>query len=239
MVLTRGNTIRIMNTEIFRPEEFYSDMHRRLKLYKKGIKIDDSDHRVAELGDEMKIDPIKPSQFGVKYLQTFKFFNGMGFILNEFAIQKFFHVSWSQSLREYKKEVEGNWVNMFNRALSFYRGNLKGYSGIYDDEEMRESVMKAELKLLIIEFIQEELQKQNTLMDQFEMNSNKLFGTTEKTKAESSDQNIKDSILRLAECRKERDENYKTLLRIVIEFCVELEDSHFLFYDLFLFFRDE
>ena len=71
------------------------------------------------------------------------------------------------------------------------------------------------------------------------MNSNKLFGTTEKTKAESSDQNIKDSILKLAECRKERDENYKTLLRIVIEFCVELEDSHFLFYDLFLFFRDE
>ena len=49
--------------------------------------------------------------------------------------------------------MEGNWVNMFNRALSFYRGNLKGYSGIYDDEEMRESVMKAELKLLIIEFI--------------------------------------------------------------------------------------
>ena len=157
LVLTRGNTLRIMNTELFRPEEFYSYMHRRLKLYKKGIKVDDSDHRISELGDEMRIDPIKPSMFGVKYIQTFKFFNGLGFILNEFAIQRFQHVTWTQSLRDYKREVEGNWVNMFNRALSFYRGNLKGYRGIFDDEEMRESVMKAELKLLIIEFIQEEL----------------------------------------------------------------------------------
>lgn len=77
----------------------------------------------------------------------------MGVVLNELSIQRFTHVNWSDSLRDYKREVEGSWVNVFKRALSFYRGKLKGYAGIFDDEEMRESVMKAELKLLIIDFI--------------------------------------------------------------------------------------
>jgi hypothetical protein len=34
-------------------------------------------------------------------------------------------------------------------------------------------------------------------------------------------------------------ENYRTLIRIAIEFCVELKDCYFLFYDLFIMFKDE
>ena len=127
-------------------------MHRRLKLYKEGEK-EEAEVKQAELGEELTIEPINKSMFGLAYSQTFKYFNGMGVMMNESGISRFNHISWSQSLRDYKKEVDGNWINVFNRALSFYKGNLKGYAGIFDDEEMRESLMKAELKLLIIEFI--------------------------------------------------------------------------------------
>lgn len=55
LVLLRGNKVRILNTEVFRPEEFYADMHRRVKLYKEGIK-EDIEIKRAELGEEISID---------------------------------------------------------------------------------------------------------------------------------------------------------------------------------------
>ena len=61
-----------------------------------------------------------------------------------------------------------------------------------------------------------------------------MFAKYEEKKGE-----VEANILRMSEWRKEREENYKTLIRIVIEFSLELGDSHFLFYDLCLLFRDE
>lgn len=53
MVLLKNNKIRILNTELFRPEEFYSDMHRRLKQFKEGKIQDVVECKTAELGEEM------------------------------------------------------------------------------------------------------------------------------------------------------------------------------------------
>lgn len=69
-----------------------------------------------------------------------------------------------------------------------------------------------------------------------EKNQKQIYTSTDEKLSELT---IEDNILKMAEFRKERDENYRTLLRMVIEFSVELMDSHFLFYDLFLFFKDE
>lgn len=58
-----------------------------------------------------------------------------------------------------------------------------------------------------------------------------------KTAAQSSQ--IKSTIGKLREFEEERLQKYQTLIRISIEFCVELRDCYFLFYDLFLLFKDE
>ena len=65
--------------------------------------LDLDDYREAELGQKVDIKQIrlKPSPFGLKYSQTFKFYNGMGLILAENGILTFTHISWMQSLIEY------------------------------------------------------------------------------------------------------------------------------------------
>lgn len=50
---------------------------------------------------------------------------------------------------------------------------------------------------------------------------------------------IKETLNKIAEFEDERRKKYQTLIRISIEFCVELKDCYFLFYDLFLLFKDE
>lgn len=42
---------------------------------------------------------------------------------------------------------------MFAKALEFYKGKIKGFLGIHEDEEVRENAMKADLKLLIRDII--------------------------------------------------------------------------------------
>ena len=50
---------------------------------------------------------------------------------------------------------------------------------------------------------------------------------------------IKETLNKIAEYEDERSKKYQTLIRISIEFCVELKDCYFLFYDLFLLFQEE
>lgn len=68
-----------------------------------------------------------------------------------------------QSLKDYKHDNDIAWINIFARALDFYRGKIKGFMGVPEDKEIRENSLKAELKLMIREFILEAIEKQNTL----------------------------------------------------------------------------
>lgn len=83
IVLTRGNEIRVLNTEHFHPEEFYADMERKIKAISEGkqVYVEAEDFKKAEIAEEVIVDSIKPSMFGLRYHQTFKFFKGMGVIL--------------------------------------------------------------------------------------------------------------------------------------------------------------
>ena len=58
-----------------------------------------------------------------------------------------------QSLIEFKKIVLGDWIQVFAKALEFYRGKIKGFLGVHEDPDVRENSMKAELKLLIRDII--------------------------------------------------------------------------------------
>jgi hypothetical protein len=50
---------------------------------------------------------------------------------------------------------------------------------------------------------------------------------------------MKKSVSKLEEFEEDRIKKYQTLIRIAIEFCVEIKDCDFLFYDLLLMFQEE
>ena len=54
-----------------------------------------------------------------------------------------------------------------------------------------------------------------------------------------SKEDIRKTVSQLEEYEEERKKKYQTLIRIAIEFCVELKDCDFLFKDLFWLFQDE
>lgn len=64
---------------------------------------------------------------------------------------------------DFKRDVLGDWIQVFARALEFYRGKIKGFKGIHEDIEFRENTMKAELKLLIKDIIQDMINKWNSM----------------------------------------------------------------------------
>jgi len=55
-------------------------------------------------------------------------------------------MEYIESLR---KEIKGDWIRVFQKALEIYRGKIKGFSNVPEVREIREETMKAELKLLI------------------------------------------------------------------------------------------
>jgi hypothetical protein len=52
------------------------------------------------------------------------------------------------------EEEEEDLTQVFLRALELYKGRVKGYRGLIDNAYLRESFLKAELKLLAKEIIQ-------------------------------------------------------------------------------------
>lgn len=50
---------------------------------------------------------------------------------------------------------------MFARALDIFQGKIKGFQGVSEDKELRENLLKADLKLLIKDIICEVIEKSN------------------------------------------------------------------------------
>ena len=73
-------------------------------------------------------------------------------------------------------------------------------------------------------------------MEELENSLIGLLPTLEERKSEINEQNIHDKI---NQYKEEREENYKSLLRIVIEFCQQIGDPELLFNDLYEVFKKE
>jgi len=69
------------------------------------------------------------------------------------------HLSWQQSIYEFKKLVEDDLIKVFSRALDVQRGKVKGFAGIPDNMEIRNLMLKAELKLIIRDIIIQVIEK--------------------------------------------------------------------------------
>lgn len=53
------------------------------------------------------------------------------------------------------EDEEEDLVQIFLRALEIYKGKVKGYQGLLDNTYLRENFLRAELKLLVKEIIQQ------------------------------------------------------------------------------------
>jgi hypothetical protein len=93
------------------------------------------------------------------YAQSIKFFQGRLAFLTQKNVQNSTHMTWQDSIYEYKKQVHDDLIQVFSRAISIYKGKVKGYRGLLDHSFLRENILKGELKLLVKEIIQQVVEK--------------------------------------------------------------------------------
>lgn len=152
-----------------------------------------------------------------------KFFNGKLVLMTEKGLQSCNHLTWQQSIYDFQKKAtsvrmtkqlgeaseddEDDLVSIFLRALEIYKGRVKGYMGLVDNAYMRENFLRAEIKLLLKEVIQQSIE--DAAQQHKNQEALKIFGE--------------------AENDKDRDQKFTKIVRIAIEFSVELKDCDFLF----------
>lgn len=110
-------------------------------------------------------------------------------------------------------------AQVFLRALELYKGRVKGYQGLIDNAYLRESFLRAELKLFVKEIIQQMVEE-----------------TT--NNAQKQSKSVASGALSQSEEKAARYYKFTKIVRIAIEFCVELKDCDFLFKDLCWLFQD-
>jgi hypothetical protein len=103
---------------------------------------------------------------------------------------------------------------------------------------LRESLLKGELKLLvkdiILQLIDKTKQESDRIISQPLNEAKPLMDAQDDSKEE-----IKVYLQKLEQFEDEKKKKFETLIRIAIEFCVELRDCDFLFKDLFWLFQEE
>ena len=124
--------------------------------------------------------------------------------------------------------AEDDLVKVFSRALDLYQGKVRGYAGLPDTSYQRETKLKTEIKLLVREIIHQVILKEAKINQIMAKEQALIDDAQQSSMFKQSDEEVKE----------ERASKYQTLIRIAIEFCIELKDPQFLFYDLFLLFKE-
>lgn len=178
------------------------------------------------------------SDYTQSYGQTVKFFQGKMVVLTQKNVQSCNHMTWQDSIHEFKRQVHDDLIQVFSRAISIYKGRVKGYKGLLDNGFLRENLLKGELKLLvkdiILQVIDKTKQESDRIISQTLSEAKPLMDSQDDSKEE-----IKVYLQKLEQFEDEKKKKFETLIRIAIEFCVELRDCDFLFKDLFWLFQDE
>lgn len=178
------------------------------------------------------------SEYTQSYNQTVKFFQGKLVVLTQKNVQACNHMTWQDSIHEFKRQVHDDLIQVFSRAISIYKGRVKGYKGLLDNGFLRENLLKGELKLLvkdiILQVIDKTKQESDRIISQTLNEAKPLMDAQDDSKEE-----IKVYLQKLEQFEDEKKKKFETLIRIAIEFCVELRDCDFLFKDLFWLFQDE
>lgn len=110
----------------------------------------------AQVDGGLWVSELQESPFGQAFAQTLSLFNGMLVALGTKNVLTFLHLRWDEGLEEYKAKLESDdWMLVFARAIDIYVGKIKGYAGVPENMNMRQEIMKGELKVLITGIINE------------------------------------------------------------------------------------
>eukprot|EP00347_Sterkiella_histriomuscorum_P024298 403331615 len=237
MVITQSQEIRVLHTSSFHPETYDADKVK--KQTKNSLRQTPIPPRSSvEIEHGLRLPSVMKSEYGGGlFNQTIKFFESKLVVLTSKNIQSCNHLTWQDSITEFKRLVQDDLIKVFSRLLDIYKGKVKGFSGIPDNSTIREIQLKAGLKLNVREIICEKIEK--TQMNSLSMQNQAFLNIEGRKTGESDDADVKLAIKKLKEFQEDRRKKYQTLIRISIEFCVELKDCYFLFYDLFLLFKEE
>ena len=60
-------------------------------------------------------------------------------------------MTWQEHLRKLSKINKHDWIKLLREALDVFKGRIKGFAGVSDDTEIRESMMMVHMKILLWE----------------------------------------------------------------------------------------
>jgi Fe-S oxidoreductase len=112
--------------------------------------------------------------------------------------------------------MQASWIDIFEKAIEFFNGRVKGFKGVSDDNQTRKDMIKDDLKELIALHIERVIKRWKE-----EALKKKKSGV----QAEYVRDDLKDKLC--------------TMIRMCIELCVEIWDPFFLFNELFQKFVQE
>lgn len=70
--------------------------------------------------------------------------------------------SWQEHLRKLSKVNKHDWIKLLREALDIFKGRIKGFAGVSDESEIRESLMMVHMKNLLRETLQLIIEKIKT-----------------------------------------------------------------------------
>jgi hypothetical protein len=120
-------------------------------------------------------------------------------------------LSWREYIEKLKFSDNYDWLTVLKAALEIYNGELRGFALLPDEKERREEYLKDYMKKLIMTSIQ-------TVLYKFQK-------VSETPKSESDDDSKSYSIEDIA-------------IKVSIEFCLNINETQFLFSEVFDFFRE-
>ena len=89
------------------------------------------------------------------FAQTIRSYDTKFVVLGASNISLGVQAKWQHYMETMRDRVRADWIKIFYRAVSIYKGKVKGYSNVPEIADIREGVMKAEFKLLLREVIGE------------------------------------------------------------------------------------
>lgn len=159
LVITTSQELRVLNTSSFHPETYDADrIKQQTKNSLRSAPLQPK--QSPEIEHALRLPSALKSEWGGNFFnQTVKFFESKLVVLTTKNIQTCSHLSWQDSIQEYKRVVQDDLIKVFSRLLDIYKGKVKGFAGIPDNATVREIQLKAGLKLCVREIICEKIEK--------------------------------------------------------------------------------
>jgi hypothetical protein len=154
--------------------------------------------------------PAITSFFNPKAYSTMHIYLDRIVILTDKGLYHLQHLTWQAYLSYLEQKQQASWFDIFEKAIEFFNGRVKGFKGVVDDNDTRKDMIKSDLKELIHGYIERVIKKWKD-------------EAISKKKAGIPPEQVRDD-LKGKLC---------TLIRMSIELCVEIWDPFFLFNELF------